>query len=282
MSRRLADPTFGHAPRSLAAPDPSLDALTRELIEEAVDDAYARGEAAGRRAAVEEATEAAQKATGRAARAVEAAVEGALAEVGELRRQQAAADAELAARIAALVLGHEPHDGGQGLLVRCRQALERLDDRPISLRAHPDDAATLRDGLVGESVEVVEDRSLGLGEAVFAGRWARAELTREAGWALVCEALGLDGPPDVAELAGETVQASPERPSDPASPPVWTQPQDSAAADGHTLAAASAVRTEPQAAGSQDAHTAADEASPAPVEAPTGTDQASPEPEEAP
>jgi flagellar assembly protein FliH len=190
LSRLLHRPAMDAAPRTMGTPEPALDPFTRRRVDEAAAEAYERGRADGRREAVEQARAAAEQAANRVGAAVREAVDVAVAELGELRRSEALADTELACRIAEVVIGREPHDGGQALLDRCREALAALDDVPLKLRVNPDDSELLATQLVTNGdLQLVEDASLAPGEARIQGRWGRADLTREAAWALVREVL---------------------------------------------------------------------------------------------
>lgn len=190
MSRLLSGPPVGGQPRALRVPDPADDPFTQRRVDEASAAAYERGLAEGRRQAVEQARAAAEEGAGRAVAAVRQAAAEVLAEMRALRADEAVADTELACRLAEVVLGREPHDGGKALLERCRSALAALDDAPLTVRVNQSDAAVLRDGLDADGqVEVVEDARLEPGEASVRGPWARADLTRDAAWRLVRDAL---------------------------------------------------------------------------------------------
>lgn len=180
--------------RSIGAPELALDPFTRSQVELASEHAYREGLAEGRRGAVADAEQQARATASRIVAALEQAVGATVEQVRALREQQALADVELARRIAEAVLGREPHDAGLALLARCQMALAAIDDRPLELRCNPDDAPVIAEGLDGRThdLSVVEDASLATGEAVISGRWARAELTREAAWALVAQALAND------------------------------------------------------------------------------------------
>jgi len=200
LTRRLAGAVIGGDARALAPPDPATDAFTAKRVAEASEAAYAKGVADGRRAAVNEAAEAARAAAERATAGLGEAVGEVLGELRRLRAAEALADVELARGLAEIVLGREPHDDGQALLARCQDALSRLDDRPLEVRCHPEDAAALAPALTAgpaasAEVAVVEDASLAPGEARIAGRWAHAELTHAAAWRLIDEVLevGEDG-----------------------------------------------------------------------------------------
>lgn len=185
LNRLLHLPAVDVEPRPLSAPDPALDAFTRARVEEAAADAYERG----RRDGAEMARAAAVAAAERVAAAVDTARDAAVAELRRLRAAETRTDVELATAIAAVVLGREPHDGGQALLARLGEALAALDDAPLVIRVHPEDAELVRAGTRGDQVTVDADPSLGLGEARITGPWSRAELTRETAWQTVREAL---------------------------------------------------------------------------------------------
>ncbi len=200
MSRRLVGAVVGGDARALAPPDPATDAFTAQRVAEASEAAYAQGLADGRRAAVGEASEAARLVAERITAGLGEAVGEVLGELRRLRAGEALADVELARDLAEIILGREPHDDGRALLARCQEALSRLDDRPLEVRCHPEDAAVLTPALTaGPTVEgevtVVEDAALAPGEARIAGRWAHVELTHAAAWRLIDEVLevGEDG-----------------------------------------------------------------------------------------
>jgi flagellar biosynthesis/type III secretory pathway protein FliH len=99
---------------------------------------------------------------------------------------------ELAAAIARVVTGGEPSAGGQQLLQDVAAALDALDDAPLAVVVNPRDVQVLAGGLTGRpGISVVEDATLEPGEALVRGPWAVAELTRDARWSAVAEALGL-------------------------------------------------------------------------------------------
>lgn len=192
MSRLLKRPAVAPSPRLLGAPDAAPDPFVRERVQRAAAEAYERGVADGRRMGEEEARGAAERAAERMAGAVREAGAVVLAELADLRSAQALADVELACRIAEAVVGHEPHDGGQALLERCREAIAALDDTPLTVHVNTEDAQLLAGALhTNGDVRLVEDASLAPGEARIRGSWGRADLTRDAAWALVRESLGV-------------------------------------------------------------------------------------------
>lgn len=188
MSRLLSLPTLDAEPRVLSAPAPALDAFTRARVEEAAKAAYDQGRRDGAADARTEAAAAAERVTAALAQARDAAV----AELASLRAEQAHATVSLATAIAEAVLGREPHDGGQALLARVRDALASLDDAPLVVRVHADDLDAVAAGVLDERVSVEVDPRLAPGEGRITGPWAQADLTREAAWGAVRAVLAVE------------------------------------------------------------------------------------------
>lgn len=188
MSRLLSLPTLDAEPRVLSAPAPALDGFTRARVEEAAQAAYDQGRRDGAADARTEAAAAAERITAALAQARDAAV----AELASLRAEQAHATVSLATAIAEAVLGREPHDGGQALLARVRDALASLDDAPLVVRVHAEDLDAVAAGVADERVSVEVDPRLAPGEGRITGPWAQADLTREAAWGAVREVLAVE------------------------------------------------------------------------------------------
>jgi flagellar biosynthesis/type III secretory pathway protein FliH len=176
----MREPAFTAAPRLVAfGPDQGLPQAVQALVAAAAAGAFDRG----RREGVE------QGAAVAAARA--AALTGPVAEAIE-RGVEQLLFLELAAAIARAVTGAEPSAGGKQLLQDVAAALDALDDAPLVVVVNPRDLKVLADGLTGRpGVSVVEDATLEPGAALVRGPWALAELTRDARWSAVAEALGL-------------------------------------------------------------------------------------------
>jgi flagellar biosynthesis/type III secretory pathway protein FliH len=177
LSRLLAAPGVEVEPRTLGVPDPVLDAAARAAIERAVAEAYAKG----RRDGAADAAAAAEQSAARVLAGVQRSD-------AELRQLAADADVALALEIARAVLDREPADDGLALLARITEALATVEDELVTVRVSPADAAVLRAPLaraaadLGAAVELSEDPSMPEGEAVLAGRWSRADLTRAGAW----------------------------------------------------------------------------------------------------
>lgn len=180
MSRLLTMPSLAGEPRTLGAPEPSLDAAMSALLEQVAADAYARGVRDG-----------AAQASG----AIEASVMQLLAAIaraaGELRQVAADADVQLALEIARAVLDREPADAGQDLLDRILAALAAVDDDGLTVQLNPQDAAAIGAelerlaALHGTPVRVSPEPAMAPGDARVVGRWSRADLGRDAAFAAV-------------------------------------------------------------------------------------------------
>jgi flagellar biosynthesis/type III secretory pathway protein FliH len=185
----MREPAFTAAPRLVAfGPDQGLPEAVQALVAAAAAGAYERGRQEGLEQGAAAAAARAAALAGPVADAIERGIEQLLflrdAEHGELL--------ELAAAIARAVTGGEPSAGGQQLLQEVAAALDALDDAPLAVVVNPRDLQVLADGLTGRpGISVVEDAMLEPGEALVRGPWAVAELTRDARWSAVAEALGL-------------------------------------------------------------------------------------------
>jgi len=170
------------APKTLEL-DPRLRALLDDETGRARDAGYALGLVDG------QAQAGARVESLAAAIALAAAETG--AQIAEARRSTIGGVVALAEAIAEAVIGRTPHDGGHSTLARVEQALEHLEDRPLTIVVHPVDEELLARALEGRSgLAVRADGRLTPGEARLEGGWSHADLTREAAWAAVREALG--------------------------------------------------------------------------------------------
>lgn len=123
-----------------------------------------------------------------------ARVDGALRDaVGNLAELRAAAIDEtltVALEIAEFVVGKLPPDEGRALATRIADAVANLDDENIIVAIHPQDWDTVAELVrLPNGVTIRRDPALRPGEARIAGRWATAELTREAALQVAREAL---------------------------------------------------------------------------------------------
>jgi len=189
LSRVLREPAFGAAPRLVAfGAERGLPADVQALVAAAAAEAHDRG----RRAGIEEGAAAAARQAAALARPVAEAIDAGIEQLRRLRADERAGLLELAATIARAVTGGEPTVAGDRLLTDVAAALEALDDAPLVVAVNSRDVKLLVDGLAGRpGVSVTEDATLPPGEARVRGPWAVAELTRDALWSSVGEALGL-------------------------------------------------------------------------------------------
>ena len=189
MSRVLREPAFGATPRLVAfGAERGLPAEVQALVATAAAEAHDRG----RRAGIEEGAAAAARQAAALARPVAEAIDAGIEQLRRLRADERAGLLELAAAIARAVTGGEPTAAGDRLLADVAAALEALDDAPLVVAVNSRDVKLLVDGLAGRpGVSVAEDATLSPGEARVRGPWALSELTRDALWSSVGEALGL-------------------------------------------------------------------------------------------
>jgi len=185
----MREPAFG-APQRLVAfgAERGLPAEVQALVAAAAAEAHDRG----RRQGIEEGAAAAARQAAALAGPVAEAIDEGIEQLRRVRADERAELLELAAAIARAVTGSEPTAWGERLLSDVAAALEALDDAPLVVAVNSRDSRLLVDGLAGRpGVSVIEDATLGPGEARVRGPWAVAELTRDALWSSVGEALRL-------------------------------------------------------------------------------------------
>ena len=173
-----APPAFGNGNGGLRF----VDDATAQLIEEARAEAFA----AGRREGVAAGRAEMEGAVAR----VDAALNKAVRDLNEYRQRAVTETLDAALEVAAFVIGRLPADEGAAIAGRIQDALVALDDEDMVVAVHPQDW-----GAVGEMVRlpngvtIERDPSLRPGEARVSGRWATAELTREAALEVAREVL---------------------------------------------------------------------------------------------
>ena len=107
--------------------------------------------------------------------AVELAERGADVVVHYLRKKSAALE------VAAFVVGRLPADDGDAIASRIQDAITGLDDEDMVVAIHPQDWDAVSELVrLPNGVTMQRDPSLRPGEARVTGRWATADLTREA------------------------------------------------------------------------------------------------------
>lgn len=184
----------GSGPRRLStASQDRVDPVVRDLVERAREDGYAQGLAEGRTRGAEDATEAARQQVDALGRAVTAACQQLRLDAEAERDRTVAAATELALSIAAVVLGREPHDGGDAVAARVRATLDQLDDPAPVVRTSPTDVEVVAAAVADlRGVQIETDPRLQPGDARIDGGWARADLTTAAAFAAVRRELGVD------------------------------------------------------------------------------------------
>jgi flagellar biosynthesis/type III secretory pathway protein FliH len=185
--------SFGTLPRLVAfGSASSLSGEVQAIVDSAAAEAYERGRQAG----IEEGVAAAARRAEALAAPVADALRAGVAELRGLREARHAELLEMAVEIARAATGHEMAPAGGRLLEDVRAALQAVDDTHLVVTAHPDDCEILQAGLASslgssQGVSVVPDAGLQPGEARVRGPWALVDVTADATWAAIREALGL-------------------------------------------------------------------------------------------
>lgn len=175
MSRVVTTSTLDARPhRLVAAPADQHDPVVRDLVERAAARAHERGREEGHREGVAAAADHARELAAALAEALERATTAA----ATARTEQVEALFEMGVAIAEAVLGHEPHDGGQAVAARVREALDQVVEPAATVHVHPGDHDLVARALADRGVEVVEDPTLVPGDARVRGGWAEVDLTR--------------------------------------------------------------------------------------------------------
>lgn len=190
MSRLLPRAAVSARPRIVGADGPVFPEDLRRLVDAEVQAAHERGRADGfaaGRASVEEEWRS-------MAEAVRVAVREGLEALRGWREADAADLLAAAVEIARRVCSRAAPMGDDELAAGLRSALEALDDAPLEAIVHPSRAERLTEALAGQGVQVRGDGSLGPDDVVVQGPWSRLELTAEAVWTAVAEALGVSDP----------------------------------------------------------------------------------------
>jgi hypothetical protein len=200
----MREPVFTAAPRLVAfGAERGLPAAVQALVAAAAAEAHDRG----RREGIEEGAAAAARQAAALAGPVAEAIDSGIEQLRRLRTDEHAELLETAAAIARAVTGGEPTAAGDGLLRDVAAALEALDDAPLVVTVHSRDLQLVVQGLAGRpGISVIEDAALEPGEARVRGPWALAELTRDALWCAVGEALGLEDRPDPGSGVPQTLR----------------------------------------------------------------------------
>lgn len=152
----------------------------KALLEAAQREARADGYRAGR----EEAAAEVRNAANAARQALSEIVEETRLRLDQAIAQRTPDIVALAVEFAKHIVGEAAVDPGRSLADRVLSALEQIDDEDLEIRVNPEDLNQLEE-LMPPGVKLEADPRLGRGDAVAAGRWARADLTLERAWELI-------------------------------------------------------------------------------------------------
>jgi flagellar biosynthesis/type III secretory pathway protein FliH len=183
LNRVIRNASLATAPQAFGPAAPQLiDDYMTQLIEQAQAEAFEAGRSEGFAAGRAE--------TSAAAGRIEAVLADVAADLVRMRAECVREAVEAGLEVAEFVLGRAPHDMGESLAPRIEAALGNLDDEQLVVTIHPQDwdviSAAVR---LPNGVTMERDPSLQPGEARISGRWASAELTREAALSVVREVL---------------------------------------------------------------------------------------------
>jgi flagellar biosynthesis/type III secretory pathway protein FliH len=159
-----------------------VDAGTAELIESVRAEAFEAGRREGFAAGRSDMEGAVTR--------VDGALRDAVRQLAELRASEVDQTIAVALEVAEFVVGKLPPDESGALASRIREATAKLDDEAIVVAVHPQDWDAVCELVVLPSgVTMQRDPSLRPGEARIRGRWATADLTREAALRVAREVL---------------------------------------------------------------------------------------------
>jgi flagellar biosynthesis/type III secretory pathway protein FliH len=164
-----------------------VDDYMADLIEQARAEAFQAG--------LREGFAAGQADMAAAAEQVHTAISAAASDLVRMRKECVADAIDTGFAVAEFVLGREPHDGGDSLVPRIESALRDIDEEELVVAIHPQDWDAVGSAVrLPNGVSIERDPSLQPGEARINGRWASAELTREAALSVAREVLGEELP----------------------------------------------------------------------------------------
>lgn len=185
MPRVLSSPPVSAVGRPLDARGARPPAWVREVVDRERAEAYEQGRADGRAeiAATRLADAEALVAMLRTSVAQEAA------RVAELRSMHDARLLALAARIARYVVDEIDTSSVEAVVDRVRAALDEIDDTDVVVHVAAGQVDDVTAALAGLDVDVVAADDVAPGDALLAGRWSAADLSRTQRWDAVMELL---------------------------------------------------------------------------------------------
>ena len=160
-----------------------VDDATAELVEQVRAEAFEAGRREGFTAGRADMEGAISR--------VDAALRNAVRDLERYRQQAVSETIDAALEVAAFVVGRLPADEATAIASRIQDVLADLDDEDMVVAIHPQDwdavSALVR---LPNGVSMERDPSLRPGEARVSGRWATADLTRQAALEVAREAMG--------------------------------------------------------------------------------------------
>jgi flagellar biosynthesis/type III secretory pathway protein FliH len=182
----LRSPELSEHPHLLGGRHVFVSANDQALMTEAHRRGFAEGLEAGRRQAEAAVAEARRTAI----EAIEAAAAKTLAGLGAAARRATGSVLDLSIAMAETVVAATELAPGERLCSLLPEVLDQLEDDSLVIRLNPRDAVPVARLLEGnERLKVVSDPNLSPGEAMLDGRWAKADLTFDAAFSRLREAL---------------------------------------------------------------------------------------------
>lgn len=150
-----------------------VDDATADLLEQARAEAFEAGRREGFAAGRADMDGAISR--------IDTALRTAVADLNDYRARAVDETIDAALEVAAFVVGQLPEDKGGAIAGRIHDALTGLDDDDLVVAIHPQDWDAVSELVrLPAGVTMQRDPSLRPGEARIVGRWATADLTREA------------------------------------------------------------------------------------------------------
>ncbi len=159
-----------------------VDDNTAELVEQARAEAFEAGRREGFAAGRADVQDAIAR--------VDSALRNAVRELDNHRMRAVNETLDAALEVAAFVVGSLPADEGAAIAARIQEAITDLDDEDMVIAIHPQDWDAVSELVrLPNGMTMQRDPSLRPGEARVVGRWATAELTRDAALEVAREVL---------------------------------------------------------------------------------------------
>lgn len=183
MNRVIRNATISSAPPAFGRGGLQfVDDATAELLEETRAEAFEAGRREGFAAGRADMDGAISR--------VDAALSKAVRDLSTYRRQAVNETIDAALEVAGFVVGQLPTDDVEVMVRRVNEAIRGLDDEEMTVAIHPQDWDAVSSMVrLPAGVTMERDPSLRPGEARVVGRWATADLTREAALEVAREVL---------------------------------------------------------------------------------------------